>query len=246
MMKQTFTQFLIERIAIPASAMDKSYQFVKDVLSKIDNGEIPERWHTKVQFRTEELPERYRKGIRTQKVHPLTIAVGKYGDSFGAVYTPMGKGTNPMIHVNMDALPEDLDQALELVYNHLEHELQHATQDAVLRKQHSNQFSPPELGPGEEGWSEDEYFASDIEFHPQIITAKGEFVRMLKKLKEHTTINVEQARQLLKAFTTPTERMPEGFLRYKKGWTSDFFASLYRTDKDKWKKAVRELYRHFS
>lgn len=236
-MKPTFTQFLIERISVPQSALQQALAFVSDAYMNYDG--TPRKGT--INFSTEELPDRYRIGVKLQKSHPIQIHVGEYGDSTKgtAEYFPMGGGTGGRIVVNLSKIQKDDKEAgLEEIESHLAHELQHVTQDSALRKKHPKQMQLP----GAED-TEDQYYGSDIEFHPQITTALGEFKRQLRSVRQQKSTDAAQTRQLLNAYINPTAQMPEGFLRYKRNWASPFFASLYNNDPQKWKKAVKELHR---
>lgn len=235
-MKLTFTQFLIERINIPQSALQQAIAFVSDAY--LNNDGTPRKGT--IQFSTDELPDRYKsKGV--QKTHPIQIFVGEYGDQTKgtAEYFPMGGGTGGRIVVNLSKIQKDDPEAgLEEIESHLAHELQHVTQDSTLRKKHPKQMQLPG-----EGDSEDQYYGSDIEFHPQITSALGEFKRQLRSVRQQKNTDEAQTSQLFNAYINPTASMPEGFVRYKKNWASPFFTSLFQNDKQKWKKAVKELHR---
>lgn len=238
-MKPTFSQFLVERISVPQSALQQAVDFATQAyLSNLKGEQGP--WTTTVQFRTDELPARYQSD-KVRKSHPIKVYAGEYGDSTKgtAEYLPMGGGTGGRIIVNLSKVQQnDAEAGVEELQSHMAHELQHATQDATLRKKHAKQMALP----GEED-TEDQYYASDIEFHPQITTAMGEFRRQLNTVRKQKEVDSATANQLLKAFVNPSANMPDGFLRYKPNWTSHFFASLYKNDTQKWKKAVKELHR---
>ena len=128
--------------------------------------------------------------------------------------------------------------AQEQIRQDLKHELQHVTQDTTLRKLHPSQYvEPPEDQPI------DDYYNSQTEFHPLVTTAAKEFREAISRVKRDRTVDSTQLGSLFTAFVNPTAQMPSGFLKYKKGWNSEFFDSLYRRDNDKWKKAVKELHR---
>ena len=117
------------------------------------------------------------------------------------------------------------------------HELQHATQDVVLRKRHPDQMKMPN-----EDDSTEDYYASDIEFHPQVTTAVSDFKRMIQGMKrEGRELSKKQLNQIFRYFVGASEQMPNGFLKYKPMFNSPFFRSLKRTDDQKWKKAVKEF-----
>lgn len=199
-----------------------------------------------VSYDTSELPERYTKGLKLQKVYPIKIIVGKYGEGTKAVanYFPMGRGSSGAIRVNLQSLhieqalerPETIQRNLEALQDIIiQHELQHVTQDAVLRKRHPKQMELPdneEVG--------DEYYNSSIEFQPQITTAAGDFKRQVSGIGRK--LDKSQLSGLMHAFINPTAKMPEGLLRYKPYFQNNFFASLFRNDKRKWQKAVKDFH----
>lgn len=203
-----------------------------------------------VTYDTSELPERYTKGLRN-RLYPIKIHAGPYGEGTKAVasYHPMGRGSSGAVQVNLQSLhiesildrPEAIQRSLESLQDMiLQHELQHVTQDTVLRKRHpkqmdmsSDKFDAYDVG-------DDEYYASDIEFQPQITTAAGDFKRQVSGIGRQ--LSKEQLSGLMLAFVDPTAKMPEGLLRYKPYFQSNFFSALFRTDKKKWKKAAKDFH----
>lgn len=201
-------------------------------------------------FDPKELPERYTKGIRLQKTYPIKVRVGALGatdDQHMAEYNSMGRGQSGGITINLSNLPEidaigsveGMEAALDNLEGSVAHEVQHATQDVVLRKRHASQFELPK-----EGDTDDDYYASQVEFQPQITTAGNDFKRMLKQVRNAgVEVSGEAAQQLFKVFVGASNTMPQGMLKWKSYFDSPFYKSLRQNDTDKWKKAVKELHR---
>lgn len=203
-----------------------------------------------LEFDPKELPDRYTKGLKLQKSYSIRVkagALGKDADNHAAFYTPMGNGRPAGITINLSMLPEidaigsveGVEAALDNLEGAVAHEVQHATQDVVLRKRHPDQMRLPQ-----EGDSEEDYFASDIEFQPQITTANNDFKRMVKMLRNQgATVEGPAVEQLFKVFVGASGQMPQGMLKWKKYFTSPFYTALKSKDGQKWKKAVKELHR---
>ena len=204
-----------------------------------------------LQFDPKELPERYTKGIRLQKSYPIKVKVGALGatdDRHMAYYTPMGRGSSGAITINLSNLPEidgigsveGMEAALDNLEGAVPHEVQHATQDVVLRKRHPDQFQTPQ-----EGDTEEDYYASDIEFQPQITSSVADFKRLLKQVRSSgVEVSGDAAQQLFRVFVGASGQMPQGMLKWKKYFNSPFYTALRNKDGQKWKKAVKELHRH--
>lgn len=203
-----------------------------------------------LQFDPKELPDRYTKGLRLQKSYPIKVRVGALGtteENHLAFYTPMGRGMSAEITVNLSELPEidaigsveGIEAAIENLEGAVAHEVQHATQDVVLRKRHPDQMRMPE-----EGDTEEDYYASDIEFQPQITTANTDFKRMLGMMrKQGVEVAGDTVQQLFRVFVGASNKMPPGTLKWKSYFNSPFYAALKNKDGQKWKKAVKELHR---
>lgn len=213
---------------------------------KLEDGQKIE---STIQYDTKELPDNYRKNLKLQNSYPIKIEAGALpADDQGdmAYYEQMGRGKSGKIVVNLSMIP-DIDEigsveGLESVLHDLEgivaHELQHATQDVVLRKQH-----PDQMRTMQDGYTDDEYYGSQIENQPQITTAVNRFRKMLAYAKKQVEIDNATAQALWKAYVNPTAPMPPGTLKLKPYFQSDFFKTLYRTDKKKWQKAVKDFHR---
>ena len=203
-----------------------------------------------VRYPTSELPERYRKSLKLNKEYALKIRVlGDLDDAGknGAAYFPMGKGSSGSIYFYLDNIPGIAERPghqasimddLEELEGLARHELQHATQDIVLRKHHPKQMELPS-----EGDDTDKYYTSDIEFHPQITTAIADFKRTVAAVRSRQEVTPEQVQGLLKAFLHPHMSLPTGLLKYKPAFQNNFFNTLFRKDQQKWKKAVKEFHR---
>lgn len=202
-----------------------------------------------VNYSTADLPERYRKGMKLKPEYPIRMFIGDLGDSTRNVleYIPQGHGRSGMIRISVPKIPgyeeaiqdpANIAQLLKSVQDDLDHELQHATQDIVLRKKHADQFKTPQ-----EDESLDDYYASDIEFLPQITTAAQEFRNIFQTIRGKQQVNREQLDGLFRAFVTPGAPLPQGFIKWKPYLKSPFIETLYRKDRQKWKKAVKEIHR---
>ncbi|QDJ96304.1 hypothetical protein Xoosp13_117 [Xanthomonas phage Xoo-sp13] len=203
-----------------------------------------------VSYNPSELPDNYRKKtVRLQKSYPIKIVVDAHATNTknGAEYYQMSRGSSASIFVNLNAVPgitdnpgdaQSIAHDLKELENMISHEMQHATQDVVLRKFHPSQMAMPKADD-----DEDTYLNSQIEFQPQITTAVGDFKRTLAAVRKRQEVSPEQATALMRAFLNPVAPMPEGFLKYKPNFHSRFFKSLYRNNPLKWKKAVKDFHR---
>lgn len=201
-----------------------------------------------VQFDPKELPASYTKGLRLQASYPIKVRVGDFAqdeDNAMAYYSNMGNGRSGAITVNLSMLPEidsigsveGVETTLHDIEGIVAHELQHATQDVVLRKKHASQM---ETLPNDVG--DDEYYSSQIEFQPQITTAANRFSKVLNHVRSQVDVDNKTATALMRAYVDPNGQMPQGFLKFKKFFNNDFFNSLYRNDKKKWQKAVKDFH----
>lgn len=217
---------------------------------RIDNETSPVHVKGKVAYPTKEIPDRYKKGLHLNPVYRLGVEAGNFGpDDKGAGYYRMSKGSPSSMFFNLDTLLPQLNsdslgkyvQHLQWLESAAKHEIQHMTQDAILRRQHPKQMEEPS------GNIDDEYYTSDLEFHPSITTA-GEYFKEALALVKGTgrQVNDKTYKDLLTAFVNPDAGMPEGFARYRKNFSSEFFSALRRSDPQKWKKAVKELHRLLS
>lgn len=225
---------------------------VKAARKKYGDFDLHEADHVSgvVRYPVSELPERYRKGLKLNRDYAIKIVVvgnERNEGVNGAEYYPMGSGSSASIYFHLDKIPGIADNPgtataiiddLEELEGLAAHELQHATQDIILRKHHPKQMELPK-----EGDDTDKYYTSDIEFHPQITTAIAEFKRTLAAVRSRQEVSKEEAHGLLKAFLHPNMNLPSGFLKYKPAFQNNFFNTLFRKDQQKWKKAVKEFHR---
>lgn len=203
-------------------------------------------------YYVDELPDRYKsKNLKNSKIK---IQAGNYGSEqdLRAEYYGKAKGIPGLIRVNVNAIPGVTDDPgdstailddIEELQNIVDHELQHVTQDSVLRKLHPKQFIQP--GDVQDPTNQEEYFLSPVEFQPQITTAVSEFKRSLAALKTRVDVTPAQLKGVLHSYLTGGE-MPSGMLKWKPYFNSPFFRVLYSKDRQKWKKAVKDFNGLFS
>lgn len=190
----------------------------------------------KVAFRTSELPQRYRKNIRTRdfviKLYAGPRAAGNQNDG---EYFEKSKGDPSAINVNVAAVKPDravynpslITQQLHALESIVDHELQHMVQDVALKKLHPSQSGTNDsrLAGMEDS---DVYYTSQEEFGPQITTSASDFVNSIRGLKGREAIQG--------AFYDAVDPR-------RNAGAYPFFAALFRKNPQKWKKAVKEFHR---
>lgn len=268
-MKTTFRQFLTEsKIQIPAETHRKAMSIVAAAYfsdlerrMRVDGDEPTPEYEAalsaarakygdfkvydlnrenpgltgKVPFHTKDLPERYRKNLNRD--FSITLWAGPRGtkDNHGE-YIPMAPGRPAKIRINTQAggsldsavyNPKLIAQQLHYIEATLDHELQHMVQDTALKRLHpSQQATDDERLAGYE--DDDAYYSTGEEFSPQITSAAARLQNSLKGVKGR-----EQAQAMFYDAVDPR----------RQNNTYEFFASLFKTNPQKWKKAVKELHR---
>lgn len=190
----------------------------------------------KVTFRTSELPERYRKNIRTRDfVLRLYAGPRAAGNTNDGEYFQKSKGDPSVINVNITSVKPDravynpklIPQQLHTLESIVDHELQHMVQDVALKHLHPEQSGTDEARlAGKE--DSDLYYNSQEEFGPQITTAAAEFVNSIRGVKDRAKIQ--------SAFYDTVDPRRGGDVH-------PFFASVFKKNPQKWKKAVKEFHR---
>lgn len=273
LMKTTFRQFLTEsKIQIPTTTFKQAMSIVASAyfshlarLHRIDEEEPGPEFDEalraaqgrygdvqvyeldrngsslsgKVVFRTSELPARYRKSIRTRD-YTLKLFAGpreadEHGDKNDGEYYEKSKGDAAAINVNILAVqptkavynPKLIPQQLHRLESIVDHELQHMVQDVALKHLHPAQSGNTESRLAGQH-DDDAYYNSQEEFSPQITTVAAEFVNEIRGTKGRENIQA-------KFFEKVDPR--------KEGNVHPFFSTLFRTNPQKWKKAVKEFHR---
>lgn len=205
-----------------------------------------------LQYPVDELPERYTKKLKLDSSYPIDFVIGDFRSKTdsAAEFFPAHDGRPPSIFVNIGTLhgiadkllghPEAIDRDLAVLKSNVTHELQHVTQEIVLGKLHPKQQELPTKNAHDDV---DEYLTSEIEFQPQITTAAHDFKQKLGAVQSKQKIDSATATALMKAYVDPNGQMPQGLLKYKPHFQSMFFNALYKKDKQKWKKAVKDFHR---
>ena len=205
----------------------------------------------KVYIRMSELDSRYiRNPNDKNKIFTIQVAVGHgKGSNTSAAYYQKSPGKPSRIAIRLPEpqflvkhlmQPEFLDTFFDRILGVVEHELMHSIQDMGL-KTLAGKAGAYYNADGSLKW--DKYFASEIEFGPQVVTSFHEFEATLKDhtLQGHKlTANVVKG--MMWKFLNP-ESPPVPLGDGSKWDESDaFMSSLYRQDKTKWKKAVKYFY----
>lgn len=204
-----------------------------------------------LQYPVKELPERYTKKLKLEDTYPVDFVLGDFSKQTqsAAEFYPAHDGKPPSIFVNLGALlgieknlgsADAIDEELAELLSNVTHELQHTTQELVLGKLHPKQQQLPTKNALDDV---DEYLTSDIEFQPQITTAANDFKQKLGVVQSKQKIDGATATALMKAYVDPNGQMPQGLLKYKPHFQSMFFNALFKKDKQKWKKAVKDFHR---
>ena len=217
-------------------------------IHNMDSGE--QYVHYEIQYPTAELPEHYTRKLQLKEFYPVTIVAGdlRSNTQNAAEFFEGSDDAPPMLRVNIGSIngledrlghPEAVDEDLHELESNVKHELQHVTQDIVLGKLHPKQKVTPEQEPNEDL---DAYYASDIEFQPQITTAVGDFKQKIGVVRSKQQLDSDTITALMRAYVNPNGQMPQGLLKYKPYFQSAFFNALFKKDKAKWKKAVKDFH----
>ncbi len=131
--------------------------------------------------------------------------------------------------------PELFDSMMHRIEGIVEHELMHAIQDMAFKQ------VPDELDYFDSKMDliDDKYYTNELEFSPQLASNAKEFIAHVKDLSGMgLRLDGEVKKQLFLNYVNPSSRPPRGVVAY----TSEFFNTLYKKDKAKWKKAVKIFY----
>lgn len=187
----------------------------------------------KVVFRTAELPERYRKNIKT-KNYVIRLWAGPRinADSEGSYVHDGNEAAitidiNSVKPVNAVYSPRLIRQHLHTLESIVDHELQHMVQNVALRHLHPSQMGDDEARLAAAG-DDDVYYNSQEEFGPQITTAAARFVNSIRGVKDREKITT--------AFYDAVDPR-------RNAGVYPFFAAVFKKNPQKWKKAVREFHR---
>ena len=196
-----------------------------------------------------ELDNRYFKQNRAtqNKAYALYVIVhaGK-GMSSSGEYTPKRAGSKARVQVitpNQSVIeeatrsPELFDSMLYRIRGVVNHELMHAVQDMALN-QMSDEDSDSSYYNDDGTLDDDKYYTHPIEFSPQIVSTAHEFLAFMYQLENVERLTPEEKKQFILSFVDPNAKAPRG----ANGTLLPFFATLYRKDKVKWKKAAKYFY----
>ena len=128
--------------------------------------------------------------------------------------------------------PELFDSYMDRLEGVAEHELMHAIQNFAF------DVLPDDPGyyDSEMNIKDDEYYTSEFEYGPQIISATKEFISYIKELRAlGLRVDAETVRKLLYHYVKPDSKSVAGI----ESLQGKFFEVLYRLNKAQWKKAVK-------
>jgi len=131
--------------------------------------------------------------------------------------------------------PELLETLMDRIEGVVEHELMHGIQDMAFKQ------IPDEIEyyDDKQRLDDDKYYSSEIEFSPQLISNSKDFIAFAKDTyASGWKLDGEGKKALFMNYVNPTANPPRGWPSN----TSNFFATLYKKDKAKWKKAVKYFY----
>jgi len=132
--------------------------------------------------------------------------------------------------------PENVAPMIERLAGIVKHELIHGVQDMAMRGISDKTVDYYDT---DGKLDNDKYYTSDIEFGPQIVSAASEFKSSIKELRNSGyQLNDDTERKLLMRFINPSLPDVAGIENIR----SDFFDTLYRKDKQQWKKAIKYFY----
>lgn len=155
------------------------------------------------------------------------------------------------------AIPKSINSHIEKFMlnsiGSIEHELAHMIQYKYLKQKSEKQVHSD----SEYNSDDDKYYTSNVEFSPQLITAKESFSSIIEMLQDHVEYDKAYNRKLFDFVVCISDLFPDirdyiGDNSLKNSYKvrasietikgRDFFKSLKTSDKDKWKTAVKYLY----
>lgn len=128
--------------------------------------------------------------------------------------------------------PELIGTLMDRIEGVVEHELMHGIQDMAFRQ------IPDEIEyyDNNNRLDGDKYYSSEIEFSPQLVSNSKDFIAFAKDAyASGWKLDEEGKKALFMNYVNPAANPPRGWPSN----TSNFFSTLYRRDKAKWKKAVK-------
>jgi hypothetical protein len=190
-----------------------------------------------------DLDPRYLKGSKRDRTISVSVGSQIMGET-GASYN--GKNNRSAIKVDISKnhfFPQLHDPKyvknfrsyLEMLEGYVEHELMHFVQDKGIGM---------DVGAEANAYYNDDdtmnltaYFGSEVEFGPNILTAYKTFVAAVRaaSMEGIQLKGSDQWKAEITAFTVP-ERAGKVF-----GEADEFFVALYKNDRQKWKKAVKNF-----
>lgn len=208
---------------------------------------VPEETQT-IYLRMAEVDPRYTRRLpdsQKKKIHPISVEIYlDAGEIPHGTFLKKTRGRRAAIQIflpNAKSIiqtaksPELFAALLDRIEGITEHELMHKIQDVAF-----NEIGDTNAYYDADGKIiDDKYYTDKTEFHPQLITSAKVFAAELKDLAGMgVRLNSERIRQLFLTTVDPRERPPQGIQKQ----TLPYFATLFKLDKTKWKKAVKIFY----
>lgn len=173
--------------------------------------------------------------VRVKSSNINSSTEGGYGEK------RKGKPSNIMVGIpNMKHLelvvksPELFEAMMDRIEGVAEHELMHAIQNMAF----GLKVSGVDYYDKNKEIIDDKYYTHDIEYSPQMVTASKNFIAYIKELRAlGLPVDADKVKTLFTFFAKPG-KTPAGIQPH----ASNFLWTLYKTDQDKWKKAVKIIY----
>jgi len=166
-------------------------------------------------------------------------------DGHQGLYVPKQVGYAPSIFINTPSTggvqrlarsPEYIDSVITRLEGTVEHELIHAIQQLGFD---NLDMETSHIDDNDNIKDNDAYYGSQEEFDPMVVTHAKEFVAFLKHFKaRNNRLSGAEIKQAFLAFTNPSAKPPERVEME----TPQFFDTLYRKDKNRWRDAVKKTY----
>jgi hypothetical protein len=162
-----------------------------------------------------------------ERSHGSLDAVTHKNKMVANIYVPYGKEIERVARN-----PEEFNSLMIELHGLVKHELMHSIQHVALGGLTSDKAA--QYYNSDRTLNMDKYHSSDIEFSPQIITQVSVYHSFVNKFN----LTDEQAKSAARCWVDPNADNTHGFTKI----LSPFFGHLYKTDKAKWKKAVKYFY----
>ena len=191
-----------------------------------------------IKLNTKDLPAHYQK--KRNRIHTIHFYASFDNETTkdAANYQMATKGVASVVHLKLDAIVDidslistptevNLKKAIVKSLGFAIHELSHAVQDksfGLADKSGSDIVDSPGTMSAEEY---DKWALDPDEFHPALATEIGQFNAVLI---DEAPKNKQDLHELVKIFVDPD---------YKDGVKSDWFASLKKQDRVRWRNAVK-------